>query len=244
MSARLIVVAGTGTEIGKTHLAEALLRAMGAAGLRVAGLKPVESGVGAGESDRARLSRASTFHVQPFGVALKAPVSPHRAAREEGVTLPLDALAAGIEATRSDADFVLVELAGGLFTPLSPSMLNADFALRLAPDFLLLVAPDRLGVLHDVLATTRAAAATALRIDGIALVQPERRDASTGTNAAELAAFAPVPVLATVPRAAPSTLAARAIRRRHRRGASSLTTRPRSSVTCDRPRPPRRARRG
>jgi dethiobiotin synthetase len=207
MSARLVVVAGTGTEIGKTHLAEAILRAMGAAGLRVAGLKPVESGVGEGESDRARLSRASTFHVQPFGVALKAPLSPHRAAREEGVAVPFDVLASGIQRTRSGADFVLVELAGGLFTPLSESTLNVDFALRLAPDFLVLVAPDRLGVLHDVLATTRAAAATALRIDGIVLVQTERGDASTGTNAEELASFTPVPVLAAVPRGDPSALA-------------------------------------
>jgi dethiobiotin synthetase len=207
MKARLVVLAGTGTEIGKTHLAEALLLAMGDAGLRVAGLKPVESGVGTGESDRARLSRASTFQAQPFGVALKAPVSPHRAAREEGVALPLEALAAGIEATRSGTDFVLVELAGGLFTPLSEVALNVDFARRLAPDFLLLVAPDRLGVLHDVLATTRAAVATALRIDGVALVEPDHRDASTGTNAAELAPFTPVPVLTTVPRGGPSALA-------------------------------------
>jgi dethiobiotin synthetase len=210
MRARLVVVGGTGTEIGKTHVAEALLLALGAAGLRVAGLKPVESGVGAGESDRARLSRASTFHVEPFGVALKAPLSPHRAAREEGVAIPLDALADGIETTRTGADFVVVELAGGLFSPLAEGALNADFALRLRPDFLLLIAPDRLGVLHDVLATTRAAAAAGLRVHGMALVEPARRDASTGSNAADLDSFADVPVLATVPRATTRELAGHA----------------------------------
>lgn len=207
MKARLVVVGGTGTEIGKTHVAEALLLALGAAGLRAAGLKPVESGVGTGESDRARLSRASTFHVEHFGVALKAPLSPHRAARAEGVSLHLEALAEGIEAARMGADFVVVELAGGLFTPLAEGALNADFAARLGPDFLLLIAPDRLGVLHDVLATTRAAAAAGLRIHGIALVEPAQRDASTGVDAADLASFADVPVLATVPRARPSQLA-------------------------------------
>jgi dethiobiotin synthetase len=207
VKARLVLVAGTGTEIGKTQLAEALLMAMGVAGLRAAGLKPVESGVGPWESDRTRLSRASSFHVKPFGVALKAPISPHRAAREEGVPLPLESLAAEIEALREAADFILVELAGGLFTPLAPDTLNVDFARSLRTDFLLLVAPDRLGVLHDVLATTRAAAATGLRIDGIVLNAPVRGDASTGTNATELASFTAIPVLASVPRADVSALA-------------------------------------
>jgi dethiobiotin synthetase len=207
VKARLVLVAGTGTDIGKTHLAEALLLAMGLAGLRAAGLKPIESGVGASESDRTRLSRASSFHVKPLGIALKAPVSPHLAAREEGVPLLLESLAADIESVRAAADFVLVELAGGLFTPLAPSALNVDFAHTLRPDYLLLVAPDRLGVLHDVLATTRAASAADLRIDGIVLNAPLGGDASTGTNATELASFTAVPVLDTVPRGSAATLA-------------------------------------
>jgi dethiobiotin synthetase len=207
MKARLVVVAGTGTEIGKTHVAEALLRSLDAAGLRVAGLKPVESGVGPTRSDRERLDDASSFHVKHFGVALQAPLSPHRAARQEGTSLPLEMLTSGIEAARGATDFVLVELAGGLFTPLTDSLLNVDFALRLRPDFLLLVAPDRLGALHDVLATTRAAAAAALPVHGIVLNQPERRDASTGTNAGELSLFTLVPVLATVPRGTAAALA-------------------------------------
>jgi dethiobiotin synthetase len=210
MKARLVIVTGTGTEIGKTHLAEALLMALRSAGCRVLGLKPVESGVGQGPTDAARLAAASSFHVKHFGVSLKAPVSPHRAAREEGVTVPLAALAESIEATRVEADFVLVELPGGLFTPLGETTLNADFAARLRPDFVLLAAPDRLGVLHEVVATTRAARALPLRIDGAVLIAPSRADASTGTNAEDLGGYAHVPVLATVPRGAPAELAGHA----------------------------------
>ncbi len=208
MTGRLVVLTGTGTEIGKTHVAEAVLLAMKAAGLRVTGLKPVESGVGSGGvSDASRLRAASTFHVKPFEVALAAPVSPHRAARMEGVTLPLEELATAVHAALAQADLVLVELPGGLFTPLAEATLNADFVARLHPDDLLLVAPDRLGVLHDVLATTRAAVAASLTIRGIVLVAPERPDASTGTNAADLGDYTPVPVLATIPRGTPSSLA-------------------------------------
>jgi dethiobiotin synthetase len=207
MTGRLVVVTGTGTEIGKTHVSEALLVALKAAGLQAVGLKPVESGVGEGVSDAARLARASTFHVKPFGVALQAPVSPHRAARAEGIALPLERLTTEVLAAKTGADLVLVELAGGLFTPLAEKELNVDFAARLQPDFVLLLAPDRLGVLHDVLAATRAATAASLRVDGIALVTPERPDASTGTNAADLADYTSIPVLATIPRGSPAVLA-------------------------------------
>jgi dethiobiotin synthetase len=207
MRGRLVIVTGTGTEIGKTHLAEAVLLALRSAGCRVLGLKPVESGVGQGPTDAARLAAASSFHVKHFGVALKAPVSPHRAARAEGVTLPLEALAESIESIRPGADFVLVELPGGLFTPLGEAILNADFAARLRPDFVLLAAPDRLGVLHEVLATTRAARGVPLRVGGVVLIAPPREDASTGTNAEDLATYADVPVLATVPRGTPAELA-------------------------------------
>src|ERR1700722_4042531 len=119
MRARLVVITGTGTEIGKTHLAEAVLLALRAAGCRVVGVKPVESGVGQGPTDAARLAAASSFHVKHFGVALKAPVSPHRAARAEGVTVPIGGRAEPTEPPGAGADFVMVEPPGGLFPPLA-----------------------------------------------------------------------------------------------------------------------------
>lgn len=205
---RLVVVTGTGTEIGKTHVTEALLLALGRRGMAAAGIKPVESGVGQGTTDAERLRNASSFHVKHAGVALEAPISPHLAARRQGIVLDVDALVAGVRAALlGGPDLLVTELPGGLFTPLSDDALNADFAAALAPDVLLLVAPDRLGVLHDVLATVRAARAMNLRVDGIVLVAPERSDASTETNALELARILPVPVLAIVPRGSVSTLA-------------------------------------
>jgi dethiobiotin synthetase len=204
---RLVVVSGTGTGIGKTHVSEAVLVALGALLPRVAGVKPVESGVEEGGlSDARRLSHASTFHVKHTGLALREPVSPHRAARLEGIDVDVGSLAADLSAAVQAVDVLLAELPGGLFTPLSNAHLNAHFAALLRPDLLLLVAPDRLGVLHDVLATTRAADAMRLGIRGVVLVTPAHPDASTGTNAAELARFS-VPVLSTVRRASVSELA-------------------------------------
>ncbi|HZU82504.1 MAG TPA: dethiobiotin synthase [Polyangiaceae bacterium] len=208
MGGRLIVVSGTGTSIGKTHVAEALLLALGGGGARACGLKPIETGVSDGsQTDAARLAAASSFHVKHVPYAFAPPVSPHLAARRQGVTLALDAVVERIDAARHEVDVLVVELAGGLFTPLRDDAFNADLAAALRPQELLLVAPDRLGVLHDVVATTRAASTTPLRITGLVLVTPERPDDSTGTNASELAALTGIPVVTVVPRGAPAKLA-------------------------------------
>lgn len=208
MTARLVVVSGTGTEIGKTHVSAALLLAWRAArpSARILGLKPVESGVEPGEmgADGRTLEQASTFHVKrfPSPYLLTRAVSPHLAARAEGVTVELTPIVEQVQAARAEVDLLLVELAGGLFSPLSASLLNLDAAAALGPLHHVLVAPDRLGVLHDVAATLRAArAASPTSIPtAIVLVTPAVPDTSTGTNAAELAVITDVPVVAVVPR--------------------------------------------
>ena len=220
MSARLLVVSGTGTGIGKTHATAALLAAWarvlsvhGVAEPRVAGLKPVESGaVAGGPSDGRTLEQASTFHVKRFPppYLLVRPVSPHLAAADEGRTLELSVIVRYVEGVRELTHGVAVELAGGLFSPLAPGLSNADVALALNADAVLLVAPDRLGVLHDVGAATRAATALGLTLAGVILIAPEIADDSTGTNAAELGLVTRVPVVAVLPRAESATLALRA----------------------------------
>jgi dethiobiotin synthetase len=215
----LLVVTGTGTGIGKTHVTAALLlawaealRAAGVAQPAIAGLKPVESGVTPGlPTDVSTLEQASTFHVKrsapPY--LLARPVSPHLAARAEARTIELAAIHAYVEGVRGDVHGAAVELPGGLFSPLAPRLFNVDVAAALHPTAVLLVAPDRLGVLHDVGAATRAAAAVGLAISGVVLVEPEVRDTSTGTNAAELGLVTDVPVLAVVPRATVEELSRR-----------------------------------
>ncbi len=207
----MAVVTGTGTEIGKTHFTQALLRAwaraLSATGLHdpyVLGIKPVESGVASSsKSDAEMLQEASTFHVKhrPPPYRLTRAVSPHLAAREQGTRIDAACIVQYVRECQNQVHGLAVELAGGLFSPLGPALSNADIAGLLRPTALFLVAPDRLGVLHEVGATTRAALAAGLTIDGILLVAPETADASTGSNAAELHYVTEVPVMATVQRA-------------------------------------------
>jgi dethiobiotin synthetase len=119
-----IVLVGTGTEIGKTHTAVALVQALARGGHAVAALKPVESGVGTGVSDADRLAAAGTFHVKhPPPYALAAPLSPHLAAQGEGLVIQLAPILAWVDA--ADAPWVVVETAGALLSPLAPGLTNS-----------------------------------------------------------------------------------------------------------------------
>jgi dethiobiotin synthetase len=208
MAGRLVVVSGTGTGIGKTHFSEALLLVLAQYYRRVAGVKPIETGMGeATVSDAARLERVSSFHVKHFGYVFSEPLSPHLAARETDTPIRLDVLVPLIHAARKGADVLLVELPGGLFSPLSDTEVNADLVRALTPDVTLLVAPDRLGVLHEVISTHRAGSTAAVDINGVVLIAPERPDASTGLNAGELGRILEIPVVAVLGRGSVEELA-------------------------------------
>jgi len=209
-----MVVVGTGTGIGKTHVTEALALALGAAGRRVAAWKGVESGTtDTAPSDAARLAAVSSFHVKhrlEAAYAFGPPVSPHIAARQDGVRIEASVLAERAEALAAEVDDLLVELPGGLWSPLAtePLVTNGDLLGALHPDVVLLVAPDRLGVLHDIGAVARSAALATASLTGVLLVAPVTADASSGTNGDEVPRLAPqtLPYLGTWPRAPTSAL--------------------------------------
>jgi dethiobiotin synthetase len=205
----LVVITGVGTDIGKTHVTAALALAWGRE-TPVLAYKPVESGVvGHAGPDETRLASVSTFHVKHplLQLRLRAPVSPHLAARLEGAELDLRAVVHVTDSLRQLTD-VLVELPGGLFSPLSDAKVNADLVRQLMPDLVLLVAPNRLGVLHDVRAVAEAARARRLVLDGVVLSAAAVNDASAATNAAELIVTSRLPLLADLPRASIEELAA------------------------------------
>lgn len=178
----IIYVVGTGTDVGKTHVTAALARVS-----KMPAWKPIVSG---GLEDVERLGAA------PPLVALKEPLSPHLAARREGIELSAQAIVAATK------DSMIVESAGGLYSPLSDDETNADVALAYGQRALVvLVAPDRLGVLHDVGACVRAAEADGVSFAAVVLSAPAQPDASTGTNAAEIERLGLAASVVTFPRA-------------------------------------------
>lgn len=178
----IVVVTGTGTGVGKTHIACALVTGLRARGLDAVGWKPVESGVdGAIGADEALLAAASNHVAVPPTIRLRAALSPHLAARREGIAIDGSAIRTRLDELALRHTITIVELAGGLFSPFDDRSDNADW-LGDIDARLIVVAPDRLGVLHDCGAVIRAVR----RIHAFVLSPPAAPDASTGTNADEL----------------------------------------------------------
>jgi len=200
-----VVVLGAGTGVGKTRVGSALLRALASRGCETLGLKPIESGIPAEPSnppgsDAAALADASTQHVairSPL-YALRDPVSPHLAARAQGLSVSVSEVLSWVQRAESAmtphvspdmAIWSVVETAGGVFSPVSSTTTNFDLALKLEPAIWILVAADALGVLHDVSATLQAMRARGRVPEHVVLSGAREPDASTGSNGAELEAL-------------------------------------------------------
>jgi dethiobiotin synthetase len=196
-----VAIVGTGTEVGKTQLAVALVHALARRGCSVAGLKPIESGVGAALSDGARLEAVGTFHVKhPAPYLFSDAVSPHLAARRAGLVISLARVTDWVAAHH--APWIVVETAGGLLSPLAAGSTNLDLVRALVPDAVLVVGCDRLGVLHEVGACTLALSLRAPELPApeVLLQPPAVADGSTGTNAEELVALGVVRRVIALPR--------------------------------------------
>ncbi|MEP7123496.1 MAG: dethiobiotin synthase [Byssovorax sp.] len=198
-----IAIVGTGTDVGKTHLSVALLRALARQGQSAVGLKPVESGVGTGESDSSKLAAAGTFHVKhPAPYRFPDPVSPHLAARRVGVAIDPSRILEWVD--RCATSWTLIETAGGLLSPLARSFTNLDLVRLLNPDAVVLVGVDRLGVLHDIAACRFVLSAKAPTRGELHVVlqSPALPDTSTGANAEELRFLGLAGEVTMVPRGA------------------------------------------
>jgi dethiobiotin synthetase len=165
-----LFITATDTGVGKTFVACALARAAVRRGLRVAVLKPCETGDG---DDGERLLSACGRALDPSLVRpyrFHLPASPDAAARAEGATVDVDRIVAARDALAADADLVLVEGAGGLLVPLTPELLMADLAARLGYP-LLIVARASLGTVNHTLLTLEAARRRELRVAGVVLTR-------------------------------------------------------------------------
>ncbi|KQZ05851.1 ATP-dependent dethiobiotin synthetase BioD [Caulobacter sp. Root1455] len=177
-----LFVTGTGTDIGKTYVSCALIRALKARGAVVDAFKPVVSGFDprdAAGSDPARLAAALGAPGDVFRIAprrYRAPLSPNIAARLEGQALVLDDMV--IDAVARAAELrdglLLVEGAGGVMSPLTDGETNLDMITALGAP-VLLVAGSYLGTISHVL--TALVALRSARAEVAAVVMSESLDA-------------------------------------------------------------------
>ncbi|MDZ7279034.1 dethiobiotin synthase [Pantoea eucrina] len=166
-------ITGTDTEVGKTVASGALLQAASDAGWRTAGYKPVASGCemtphGMRNADALALQRYSSVplrYEQVNPLAFEEPTSPHIVSEEEGRPITFAALSEGLRTLEQQADWVLVEGAGGWFTPLSATQTYADWVKTEQLDVILVVG-IKLGCINHAMLTALAIQASGLRLAG------------------------------------------------------------------------------
>ncbi len=176
MNARGLFITGTDTGVGKTWVGTQLARQLCALDVPVVPRKPVESGCELRDGELVPADgeayydavdrRCSLTQITPY--RLRHAISPQRAAQIEGVDTRLANLLTAAHASVDDADFLLVEGAGGFYSPLALDGLNADFAAALRLP-VLLVAPDRLGVINHVLLSAEAIENRGLHVYAVVL---------------------------------------------------------------------------
>lgn len=200
-------ITGTDTDAGKTTVAAGLLHAARCAGLSTAAVKPVASGceptaAGLRNADALALLAECSLpldYAQVNPQAFLPAIAPHLAAREAGVVLDAAQLAGQVRGVLAlQADFTLVEGAGGWRVPLSDEQMLSDLPKALGLPVILVVGV-RLGCINHALLS-----AEAIRADGLILagwvanvIAPET--SRLEENLATLARLLPAPCLGQVP---------------------------------------------
>lgn len=224
MTAPILLVTGTDTEVGKTVTTAAIAAALIAQGMHVAVVKPTQTGLAPGEAgdvdEVARLvgdlggdDAATGLLTTHEFVRLPDPLAPDSAARLAQVTLPTVAEHARrvLEiAERDDVDTVIVEGAGGLLVHLDGegnTLADLGIALRDAgarAGFVLVVA-SRLGTLNVTALTAEALARRELDLIGYVVGSyPSEPDLAERTNIDDLPTAAGAQPLGRIPTGAAS----------------------------------------
>jgi len=203
-----LFITGTDTGVGKTHIACLLAEQLITECFTPIPRKPVESGCSRNAdgqlvaADAQALMQACQYPppqpvVCPY--PLKAAISPAEAARLQGERISLmqlqQACALTESETQNDSARLLVEGAGGFYSPLCADGLNADLAQRLQLP-VLLVAEDKLGCINHILLSLQAIESRGLEVFAVVLNQINPAS-SAMNNASELSQLISQPLIQT-----------------------------------------------
>lgn len=197
-------ITGTDTNVGKTWSTLALMRALQMRGLIVNGMKPVAAGCqwmqgGWKNADALLLqqhaSRALDYRrINPY--AFQLPVSPHIACGDTEVKLDVILNDFGFLKARSDC--VLVEGAGGWFSPLCREWDNAYLAKALQLPVILAVGM-RLGCINHARLTNQAIRRSGCTLAGWVAVRIEKDMPEFQANLDFLRAGIEAPLMGVLP---------------------------------------------
>ncbi|MEO5333442.1 MAG: dethiobiotin synthase [Magnetococcus sp. YQC-5] len=180
-----LFVTGTDTGVGKTIAAAWLVQQF-----KLAYWKPIQSGLD-GISDTAMIRSLTTVpdeQILPETWRLTAPLSPHEAARQDGVELHLEQFVLPVSSRP-----VIVEGAGGVMVPLNEREFMVDLMVRLTLP-VVLTARTALGTINHTLMSLECLRRRGLEVSGVILSGPPNE-----VNRTAIARFGNVPILAEIP---------------------------------------------
>lgn len=186
--ARTIFITGTDTGVGKTVLTTLLVKFLREQNTNAAALKPICSG---GRDDTRKIFDAmngelAMDEINPWH--FRASIAPVLAARKESKKIKLAEVVAHVRKIEKRFDFVIVEGAGGLLSPLGENFDSRDLILKLRA-MPMVVAPNKLGVINQILLTLEALPKNFRRKTKIVLIALEKADSATASNAKLLSEF-------------------------------------------------------
>lgn len=198
----IVVITGTGTEVGKTVATAAVAAASLAQGLSVAVLKPAQTGVAEDEpGDAAEVTRLAGAVTAVELARYPDPLAPATAAARAGLP-PVGPTAIAEAAAKLSAvhDVVLVEGAGGLLVRYDQDGTTLADAAALMHAGVLLVAPAGLGTLNATALTAEALRARKLACLGVIIGSwAAEPDLAERCNIADLPVAASAPLLGALP---------------------------------------------
>jgi dethiobiotin synthetase len=207
-----VFVTATDTGVGKTVVAGLLIRGMRRRGVRVAAMKPAETGCRKVEGQLlpqdGRFLREMAEMDEPLDVVVPErfalPLAPLVASRLERRRIDLQRVISIFEGFRRAYDVVVVEGAGGLLVPFAEIDGEAYYTADLVRDLglpLVVVARPGLGTLNHTLLTVREALRQGISVKGVVInyACEAAHDLAEKTNSAVIDELSQVPVLGVVP---------------------------------------------
>nr|WP_120492659.1 dethiobiotin synthase [Corynebacterium lactis] len=205
----VVLVTGTGTDIGKTISTAALAAYLSKAGREVHVVKPIQTGFpgpSGGDLDTvAELTGMGNLHGFE---RYPEPMAPVAAAHRAGMALPsVEEIAekirrideAGADASGNNNRVVLVEGAGGLLVRLGEDWAMPELAAHLPGHQMVVVTRLDLGCLNEAELTVEVARGRGVNVTGlIGGSLPEDRDPIIETNLEELPRVTGLPLLGSV----------------------------------------------
>ncbi len=198
-----IFIAGSDTNVGKTYIANNLVKLIISKGYTVTPFKPIETGCKKVNSQlipndskmffQSIKQKISLDEINPY--RFSKPISPNKAILLARKKIYLKSYLDKLKKLPKN-DVLLIEGAGGLFSPLALDGLNVDFIKKVQAKTILVV-EDKLGSINSALLNIECCKHKKVKLIGIVLNRKLKKITKGMDNLEEISSYSNVPIFQT-----------------------------------------------